>query len=374
MKIGELFVGLGVKGQGKAMEALKSVRGGLSSVATTSLKTKAAIAATFFAIERMNRFAGNMGAGLHKFSKLTGMSAEQLQKYQYAARQANITNEEMESTFKNIQQTIGDMLIGKGAPEGIKIVGDTVGLDYDRLDDTAYIMQKLQKFANEFQGDVTLANSAIRSFGVPDSVIAGFRQMAFTQEKMAAARIISQGDVSRLSKMNAQVSELYNNVKLTIAQVLSKFMPEIIQGVTSLDKAITNMIDGFLKSKEAIEGIKIIIVFIKDAFVGMAKIMHDSLRGVKIISDYFKGGSFSEGISKFGSDMFQGLRGMVTGKFTNDDIIPRGTISNSSSNNTNNVRNEINIQGDVNNPQELGSEIQNALNGTFWQMNQGAVK
>ena len=139
MKIGELFIDLGVKGKDVTGKAIRSIHDGLQGVADTSLSTKAAIVGVVFGIERMMSFSSKMGAGLKEFSLLTGLSTRELQKWQYAGRKVNVSNEEVESSFKSIQQAMGDMLIGKGAPEGMALLADAVGFDENKAKDTLFL-------------------------------------------------------------------------------------------------------------------------------------------------------------------------------------------------------------------------------------------
>lgn len=376
IKIGELFVNLGVKGQDKMMQALKGAKKGMSGIASSSLATKAAVLGTFYAMERMNRFAGNLGAGLGKFSKLTGMSAEQLQRYQYAGRQVNITNDQMEQSFKNIQQAVGDMKINKGNIEGAPLVDDTVGLDYDRLDDTVYVMQKLQQFANEFKGDITLANSAIRSFGVGDDIISGFRQMAFTSEKMKNAELISDKDISRLSKMNAQLSEIYYTLKIDMTKFLAGFSPELIKGLKEALREFRSITKEIMNSTNALEGMKAIVSGILAIINSIVKGFGHVVKGVGVLKGFFgkNDRGFMDSFLDFGVDMLKGTeatgRKFLTGSAADKSIIPRGIGQGANNTNTNtSVRNEINIQGDTNNPQGLANTIMEELNKTFDQMN-----
>jgi len=119
MEIAELFVRLGVKGASETKTALTSTKNTLGEVSTSALAAKAAIVATIYAVERLMSTSANAGNGLQQFSDLTGLSAEQLQRYQFAARQAGATNENLTSSIKGVQSAITNMLLGKGQPEAL---------------------------------------------------------------------------------------------------------------------------------------------------------------------------------------------------------------------------------------------------------------
>jgi len=164
MTIAELFVNLGVKGADSAGKALGGVKGGLGEVKSMSLEAKAALVGVIYGLERMMSNSAQLGTSLTNFNALTGISAQQLQQWQYAARQAGVAGEEMTGSMKAVQSTMANMLMGKGAPEGMAMLANKVGFDPARARDTAYVLGQLQKFAQSVPQDV--GNAMIKSFGV----------------------------------------------------------------------------------------------------------------------------------------------------------------------------------------------------------------
>jgi hypothetical protein len=242
MKVGSLFVSLAAKGDKDVGKALETVKSGMMSAKTAAFAMTAAIAGAIFGFERMMSFSANTGAGLKQFAQLTGMSAEALQKYQYAAREFNVSNESMESSLKGVQKTMGDMLLGKGAPEGLQYMVNLTGFDPSKAKDTMYTMQKLQEFALKMGNNPTLRNSVLSSFGVGDDVIAAMTQAAFTKERMAKANIFSNDQVSTLAKVKATMTQLGHEFEMSIGKVMVESAPQIIELFKQLSVMMKEML------------------------------------------------------------------------------------------------------------------------------------
>lgn len=248
MTIAELFVNLGVKGTDSAGKALSGVKTGLGEVKNMSLEAKAAIIGAVYALERMMSSSAKSGTDLTNFTNLTGLSAQALQEWQYAARQVGVESEDMTGSLKGVQQAMTNMLLGKGAPEGMAMLANKVGFDATKARDTFYVMQQLQKLAQSVPPDV--GNNLIKSFGVSEGVIAGMRRNAFTPEVMARAPKYSGGEIEQLDKVNVAWSNLGQKVQMAFGHFtaahglqLVKDIGNITLGVIKLADALTKLAD-----------------------------------------------------------------------------------------------------------------------------------
>lgn len=243
MNIAELFVNLGVKGADQAGKALGGVKSGLGDVKGMSLEAKAAILGVIYGLEQMMSQSAKMGTSLTNFNALTGMSAQQLQQWQYAARQAGVAGDEMAGSMKAVQSTMANMLLGKGAPEGIAMLANKVGFDPARARDTAYVLGQLQKFAQTVPADI--GNQMIKSFGVSDGVIAAMRRNAFRPDVFAKAPTYSNNEVGQLDKVNVAWSNLGNKIEMAFGHLTSKHGMDIV-------KDLSKMTDGVIKLADAL--------------------------------------------------------------------------------------------------------------------------
>lgn len=272
MKIGDFFVELGQKGGGKLINVLGGINDGMKNIRETSLGTKAAIAASVYALERAISFSTNLGASYAEFAGYTGMSTKMLQKWQYAGRKANVTNQEVEASFINVSKAMGDMLLGKGAPEGLAILADTVGFDIEKAKDTLYVMKKLQDFSANYKGSDVLKNKIIESFGVSSmAMISAMKKNSFTPDSMGNAPSFSQDEIKRLAEMNAKMSEFYNNLKLSMGKLVVEYMPEIVSAMDSTARYVKDVVFGFDKGSAGAKGFLVVVNVIKDVVAKIAE-------------------------------------------------------------------------------------------------------
>lgn len=382
MKIGELFLELGAKGNDKLLAGLKSINKGMVSIKESSLATKASIAAATFAVERMTRFSTQMGANFSEFAGYTGLSTKMLQKWQYAGRQANVTNEEVQSSFMGVAKAMGNMALGKGAPEGLAVLADTVGFDMSKAKDTMYVMNKLQEFATTFDGNEVLKNTVLESFGVGSTaMIAAMKQGAFVADKMKKAPIFSGEEIDKLASMNAKMNEFYNNLKMTAGKLVVEFMPQIVNGLDAVSRFVKDIAFGFDKNSSASQGFLKVLQMVKDIIAWISKNVVEGWSHIFSGIDKFSNLKEKLGLGGAAESIAGGALDMVkeAGKGFLMDTPFEGLISPDAPSapaggNKTDIKQEIKFGSDKVEPKDIMSDMKNVFESTFRQMNQSAVK
>lgn len=250
MTIGELFINIGIKGGQRTLGALNSVKQAMGSLGTTSAATLAGISAAVYGFERLTSASGRIGTSLLNFTALTGESAQQLQKWQYAAMLAGSSGEEMASTFKTIQSSMTDMLLGKGAPEGLGLLASRVGFDIRQARDTQYVLGQLQKFAQSVAPDI--GNAVLRSFGLSDVIIAGMRRGAFNPNTFSSAPKYTDVQIKSLNQAQIAWEKFGLKIEMAIGNFNAKHGVQLVNGLDiiisktiKLTDAIANMGEKF---------------------------------------------------------------------------------------------------------------------------------
>jgi hypothetical protein len=251
MNIAELFVNLGIKGSEKTVGALVGVKKGLGEVKSMSLEAKAGILAALYGLEQMMAKSGAAGTNLTNFAALTGLSTKSLQQWQYAARQAGVSSEEFTGSLKAVQNSMTNMLLGKGAPEGMGILSRTVGFDPKKARDTFYVMQQLQKAAQALPKDV--GNNVLKSFGLSEGTIAAMRRNAFNPATLAKAPTYSDNEVKSLDKANIAWSNLSNKIEMAIGHLNAKHGLSVVKDISMLADKIFKVVEGFEKIAEKLK-------------------------------------------------------------------------------------------------------------------------
>lgn len=271
INVGELFVSLGVKGTGKAIDAIDSVKKGLQGIASTSLETKAAIVAAIYALERLFTSSGQRGTALENFSALSGIATKTVQQYQWAAQQVGLSNEEVTGTFINLQKNMTKTLLGKGAPEGLGMFARKGGnvtsediAEYQKHPEE--LLQKLQQYA-QTEKNVGLRNEVLESFGVGGNMIAALQRNAFNPKALNSAPTYSDQQITQLDKANVAWKNLGSQVEMIFGKLNARHGAELVGDVEKLIGPLGKVIESLVKLAEKIklfEGLRII-------FEGMAK-------------------------------------------------------------------------------------------------------
>jgi len=248
MNIAELFVSLGVKGSDQSVKAISGVNKGLEGVVSTSLEAKAAIVGALYALEQLMSTSMKTGNGLAQFSTQTGQSAEMLQRYQYAARQVGVSNEEVEGSFRSLQKSMLSHLSGEGSPSGLAMVKNLVGLDMNRLRDTAYVMQQLQAAAQKLPPD--LAQKIIGSFGPSAGMIGAMQRNAFNANTMSHAPIYSDAQIGQLQKVDVAWANIGQQIKMATGFLVAKHGKELTDDISKVVTEVTKLVDVLAKFAE----------------------------------------------------------------------------------------------------------------------------
>jgi hypothetical protein len=285
MNVAELFVNLGIKGSEKTVGALSDVKKGLGGIKDTSLEAKAAIVGAMYGLERMMAISGAAGTNLTNFSALTGLSARSLQQWQFAARQAGVSNDELTGSLKGVQNSMANMLLGKGAPEGIALLSKAVGgIDPKRYRDTFYMMTKLQEGIQKMTPE--MGAMVGKSFGLSEGVIAGMRRNVFTPDMLAKAPTYSDKEIASLDKSNIAWSNLANTIQMAFGRFNAKHGQELVGDITKLVPHVVHLAEAFTKLAETVH----LFQGITKVFDGWILIFDKLTAGVKMFTSGFSSG------------------------------------------------------------------------------------
>lgn len=243
MKIAELFVNLGIKGDGSASKILKQVRKDLDEVKSTGFATKAAMLAVFYGLEQMTTSAGARGQSLLQFSAATGKSTVDLQKMQYALMSLGVTNEEVEGSFRGITDAIAKMRLGGGAPMGLGMLMGATGLTDADLDRPMKVIQAIQKYAQS-GGDPAIIKQ-LTSWAVGDNMFAGLRRFKGDFSSVGMSHIISEKEQEQLARVDAAWSHIWNTLKMIGVHLTSQHglfaVDELGKSIQFLERLVNTM-------------------------------------------------------------------------------------------------------------------------------------
>lgn len=231
MTIGELFVDLGIRGPEKALNALSSVKNGLSEVQSSGLAAKASILAVIYGLEQLTAAAGAKGAELKQFQILSDVPVAFAQKWELAAEIVGGSADDIKSSLLSVQNVLGQAKLNKGAPEGLALLVDKVkDFDLSKLYDTTYVTQKARQYAL-LEHDKQIRKFVLGSFGFSDSTIGNFANPQFAPNKITADQILNGSDIEKLSELNKQWKLFWNDFTVTYQKGIASIGASVIKNI-----------------------------------------------------------------------------------------------------------------------------------------------
>ena len=251
MEVGEIFISLGIKGQEKTLGALSQTEKGLKGLASMSFEAKAAIVGAMYALERLFAQSGAQGTNLTNFSALLGEGTQTIQRYQYAARQMGVTNQETAATFKTLQDNITKIVINHGVPEGFAIISNKLGgfgpQDLNNFQkNPELLMQKLQEYAQK-EKNIGVRNFALRSMGVGDNMIAAMTRGAFNQKALGAAPVYGDKELKSLDRANIAWSNLRTNIEMAVGHFNAAHGGQLVNDVSKVVNIGLHLVEIMIK-------------------------------------------------------------------------------------------------------------------------------
>lgn len=254
ISVGELFVDLGIKGSEKTLGAISATQKGLGEAGHTALETKVAILGAVYAFERLMEASGQAGTGMTNFNAITGVSAQTLQQYQYAARQMGVANDDVANSFKGLQSAMTKTLMGEGAPKGLgRVAALTGGITAQDVDQFArnpeMLMKRLSQYAQQ-EKNVGLRNEVLKSFGLGDPMIAAMARGGFRPETMSHAPTYSNAEIGALDRANIAWSNLGTKIEMAIGHFNARHGGQLVKDLSMITDSVIKLANALQMTAE----------------------------------------------------------------------------------------------------------------------------
>lgn len=361
MTIAELFVNLSIKGGDQAAKSVSAVTRSMGGLASGALVAQAGIMAVFYGLERLMSHSASAGNALAQFSDLTGLSTKNLQQWQYAARQAGVSSEELTGSVKAVQGAMTNMLLGKGEPEGLGLLANKVGFDMSRARDTFYVMGQLQKLAKEVPAD--MANNIMKSFGISDGTLLAMRKQAFSMEQLSRAPTYSTGQIEQLQKVGVAWANVSAKIEMAIGKMTAKDGAKIVADISKVVDQIIRLSEELVKLSDRLR----IFELIGMAFEGWGKIFNLINGGVEsMMGPEEKGGKkepLRDVINRKIDAAMDSILSLKAGA-----VPALAPVSNGNKNQEINVNQTLNFQHDGKDAKRTGDSVHKAVRDAVRQM------
>ena len=287
MKIGEFFVQLGVQSDSKTLKEFTN------EIANLPVSVAGGIAALIGLEYELTKLAGeamNTAIGFQMFTNQTGLSWQELQKWQLVAAQANVSTDAVASSINALQRQMAEIHLGRGNIAPFQLLGiSPTGTAFDVLD----------KLRDRIKGlDAATGTNLITQMGLSPEMINVLK--------------LSDSEFSRLSKtvrgMTTEQEGQFLRTKQSLVQLGMAFKYagfDIVGHFLAAFEKISPMLNtvhfGFLRLRDILIALAIYFFPIQAAILGLLLVLDD-------LAVYFTGGKSItgqaiEGLKKFGAEL-----------------------------------------------------------------------
>lgn len=120
MNIGEFWVKLGIDVDTPKVKDFADAIGNIPTKVATSIL---AIAGLEYSIQKLAQSAIETAIGFQMFESQTGLSSQELQKWQIVAEQANVSTEAIASSVIGLQRALAEIHLGRGNVSAFNLLG-----------------------------------------------------------------------------------------------------------------------------------------------------------------------------------------------------------------------------------------------------------
>lgn len=326
MKIGELFVKIGIKGGKESISKMKGLM-------KTTLATKAAMLGTVVALAKMSQEARRFAMNMEVFQANTGLSGQMLQKMSYQAAQAGVSLDNLGATLQHIQKMSTQIAFGEGNIKPFQMLG------IDPHQDPVKILNQIGQAIRKYQNEPAKIREIVDGFGISNELY--YMLLQSQTEELEEQFLLKQKDQQTLVKLNKEWYKLWWYVKqisIKLQGFLAHIALPIVKAVLRIVKyfgkiliAVTDAVEASTALQKALAIIAILaaVIFawfspLTALFIGIALVLEDiygyftgkdSITGRLI--EWIKSGEIIKAIFMTIGDIIRSISNMIFGnKFT----------------------------------------------------------
>ena len=261
MNIGEFFVKLGVNADFVTVDKFgKAIQGEAKRLTTLAVvATGAAVA-----FDRLYNSTVQNTVALQNFRNQTGLSINQLQRWQVASQLSDITltAEQTAQSIAGLQKNLTDIKLGAGDVSGFQLLGIQVA--------GKNAFQVLEDVREAIKGlDDATATNLIQRIGLSPQFINVLRQSREEFEKLGKGRFLSEKQRKQVLALGTAFTKFKIESKLLKDELLAGLTPQIMElfkGFQQLLRFGKDLILDISKMDEAMTGLKIAAAALAIAF------------------------------------------------------------------------------------------------------------
>lgn len=256
MKIGELFLSLGFKVEGK--DKLDDAEKGMERAGLKAAGLAVAVNAVNYAFLAMLNGAMKAAVGFKNFAIATGLSADELKVWQQAAEVDDVSAQELTSSIEALQAAQAEIRLGRGNIAPWQLLG--ISPNQNPFE----VLRQLRDRARELPPE--LARSIMGQMGVSDGVFRMLRNANLELDKLQTRYRLTERQEADLIRLN----RAWKDLVFSLVSVRDKFAAEFAPAAEKAVRALKALVDGLAKFVEWLRSSAPIATAVRWLLVGIA--------------------------------------------------------------------------------------------------------
>lgn len=299
MKIGEFFVQLGVQADNKT---LKDFAGQIADLPLSVAGGIASLIGLEYELTKLAGEAMNTAVGFQMFTNQTGLSWQELQKWELVAQQANVSAETVASSVNALQRQIAEVKMGRGniAPFQLLGVAPTDAFDV------------LNKLRDRIKGlDAATATNLISQLGLSPDMI---NVLKLSNEQIANLSKTVRGLTTDQEAQFLRTKQSIVQLKLAFKYAGFDIVGHFLAAFEKIGPMLNHVYMGFFRLRDILIAVAIYFFPVQAAILGLLLVLDD-------LAVYFTGGKSvtgqaMEGLKQFGKALKDAFNIGDTGKIS----------------------------------------------------------
>lgn len=262
MKISDFFVGLGFDVSGDdALEKIDRQLGGLLGNASKLLGVFASMTA---AMGVMLNKTLDTAEGFRRFTAVTDLSANELKRWQFAAKQAGTEAGEVEATIKSLQQARADIMMGTGNMAPWQLLGIAPG------ENPFKTLREIKERIKDL--DPAVARSVLSQMGIGEGMFAMLRLSNREFDELNKKFELTAEQEGNLAGINTQWAKFKFEISAVRDRIVAELVPALQPVIKFLSKIVGllgNFAEWLNKGSTAAQYVKVAMVAIAGSIVAI---------------------------------------------------------------------------------------------------------
>ena len=237
--IGDLFINLGVRAD---TQTINKVDNGLKNLRRNALLVAGAFTGAIYGLDRFINSTVQSVVALKNLNAQTGLSIDQLQRYQQAGQLSNLalSADQVAQSIANVQKNINEIKIGQGNIAPFQLLGiDVAGQDAFGV---------IEQLRESIKGvDVGVATNLISQLGLTPDFINILQLSRKEFDALAQNSFLSGRQRNDIEKVGVSMKSVGLRFKALKDQIVAKISPELNQLIQKFFKWLVDNGDQIIK-------------------------------------------------------------------------------------------------------------------------------